>query len=291
MKRIPPGFLSPLRGHRQRLDPLGHHLLHRPGQLVVTRTYAGQASVSLPMAKNPPVLCSLGALAKHLKQVCHILPYAMPGQKSLASTLTPIFCIPLRSVQHEGYASLTVPHAVVIHELLRCNLSAPCLLRMCLSPSIFALLISPIARKLTAISPQVQGLLYANGLLIIVTRNPYQAVFTFDLAWADIKSFSGLFVNAKKCAILLKGVWTESHKVQLLSTGPPIQKFNKYLGVQFGAASSEEAYSHALHKAMGRAFAVQTWALSLPERIITYLSSPSYPFWCTRHEWCITVQL
>ena len=59
----------------------------------------------------------------------------------------------------------------------------------------------------------------------------------------------------------------EAHKVVLLSTGLPIQESYKYLGVQFESVTPEEAYSHALGKAMGRAFAMQTWALSRPERI------------------------
>ena len=67
----------------------------------------------------------------------------------------------------------------------------------------------------------------------------------FILAWADIKSFSkfsGFCVNAKKSATLLKGAWTELHKLQLLSTGLPIRNSYKYRGIQFEAASSEEAY-------------------------------------------------
>ena len=55
--------------------------------------------------------------------------------------------------------------------------------------------------------------------------------------------------------------------MQLLSTGLAIKPSYKYLGIQFGdatAETAEEAYSHALQKAMGRAFAMQKWALSLP---------------------------
>ena len=139
-----------------------------------------------------------------------------------------------------------------------------------LSPSIFAMLISPLAQKLTCVSDTVQILLYADDLLIIVTGEPAQAVFVFLVAWGSLKAFSkysGLMVNHKKSAILLKGHWTESLKVQLLSTGLQFQDSYKYLGIEFGHVTPEVAYSHALQKAMGRAFAMQSWDLSLAERV------------------------
>ena len=139
------------------------------------------------------------------------------------------------------------------------------------SPSIFAMLISPLAQKLTSVSDTVQNLLYADDLLIIVTGEPAQAVFVFLMVWGSLKAFSkysGLMVNHKKSAILLKGHWTESLKVQLLSTGLQFQDSYKYLGIGFGHVTPEVAYSHALQKAMGRAFAMQSWDLSLAERVL-----------------------
>ena len=76
---------------------------------------------------------------------------------------------------------------------------------LCLS--IFAMLISPLAQKLTSISEHVQVLLYADDLLIIIVGAPNQAVFVFILARADIKifyKFSRLRVNCKKSALLSK---------------------------------------------------------------------------------------
>ena len=130
------------------------------------------------------------------------------------------------------------------------------------------MLISPLAHKLMSISRSVHVLLCADDLLIIITGEQDQAVFMFLLSW--VKAFSryrGLCVNLSKSALLLKGHWTEANKVQLLSTGLRIQKSYKYLGIQFGDVTAEESFSHALQKATGRAFAMQTWALSLPERI------------------------
>ena len=70
-----------------------------------------------------------------------------------------------------------------------------------LCTSIFAMLISLGAHKLTAISPQLQVLRYALDLLIIVTGNRDRAVFIFILAWADIKSgFSSLHQSSFECA-------------------------------------------------------------------------------------------
>ena len=133
------------------------------------------------------------------------------------------------------------------------------------------MLISPLAQKLTSVSDTVQILLYADDLLIIVTGEPAQAVFVFLIVWGSLKAFSkysGLMVNHKKSAILLKGHWTESLKVQLLSTGLQFQDSYKYLGIEFGHVTPEVAYSHALQKAMGRAFAMQSWDLSLAERVL-----------------------
>ena len=79
--------------------------------------------------------------------------------------------------------------------------------------------------------------------------------------------YSGLCVNLDKSAFLLKGNWDPSHKLQLLSTSLKFQESYKYLGIQFGSITPEQAYSHALRGAMGRAFAMQTWALSLAERV------------------------
>ena len=94
----------------------------------------------------------------------------------------------------------------------------------------------------------------------------------FLLFWGAVKAFSrytGLCVNLAKSALLfLKGHWNESYKVQvLLSAGLKSQRSCKCLCIQAGDTTSQQSYSHALQKVMVHAFAMQTWALSLPERV------------------------
>ena len=57
------------------------------------------------------------------------------------------------------------------------------------SPSIFAMLISPLAQKLMSISDNVQVLLYADDLLIVVTGEPENAVYIFLLVWVLSERF------------------------------------------------------------------------------------------------------
>ena len=45
-----------------------------------------------------------------------------------------------------------------------------------------------------------------------------------------------------------------------------MQKWYKYLGVKLGDVPSD-AYSPALQKALGRAYAMQNWDLTLEERV------------------------
>ena len=140
-----------------------------------------------------------------------------------------------------------------------------------LSPSIFAMLISPLAQKLMSISDNVQVLLYADDLLIVVTGAPENAVYIFLLVWGSVRAFSrysGLHVNYKKSAVLLKGQRPKALKLHFLSTDLQSQHTYKYLGIDFGNVTSEQAFSHALQKAPGRAFAMQSWAISLPEQVM-----------------------
>ena len=79
-----------------------------------------------------------------------------------------------------------------------------------LSPLIFAMLISPLATKLSSISPLVHVLLYADDLLIIIIGTNEQATHVSLLAWGAVKAFSrglGLWVNLGKSAIMIKGNW------------------------------------------------------------------------------------
>ena len=60
-------------------------------------------------------------------------------------------------------------------------------LRLTSAKAIFAMLISPLAQKLTSISEHVRVGLYIDDLIIIITGSRDQAVFIFILARADIK--------------------------------------------------------------------------------------------------------
>ena len=119
------------------------------------------------------------------------------------------------------------------------------------SPSVFAMLISPIIHKLMDLSVHVQVLLYADDLIIIIDCDPTTGVRVFLLVWSRIQEFSevtGLYTNLDKSNILLKGQWDPVHRVQLLSTGLRIVEKYKYLGIVLGATTAEEAYGPALRK-------------------------------------------
>ena len=108
------------------------------------------------------------------------------------------------------------------------------------SPSIFAMLISPIIHKLMDLSDHVQVLLYADDLIIIIDCDPNTGVRVFLLVWSRVQEFStvtGLYTNLDKSNILLKGQWDPIHGVQLLSTGLKIVDKYKYLGIVLGATS------------------------------------------------------
>ena len=136
------------------------------------------------------------------------------------------------------------------------------------SPSVFAMLISPMIHKLMDLSVHVQVLLYADDLIIIIDCDPTTGVRVFLLVWNRIQEFSkvtGLFTNLDKSNILLKGQWDPVHRVQLLSTGLRIVEKYNYLGIVLGATTAEEAYGPAPRKATGRAFSMQSWSLSLAD--------------------------
>ena len=74
-------------------------------------------------------------------------------------------------------------------------------------------------------------------------------------------------MNKGKSAILLKGEWLPQLQAALTQLGIPIQKTYKYLGILLGHVTPEQSFSLALNKALGRAYSMRSWELSLPERI------------------------
>ena len=140
-----------------------------------------------------------------------------------------------------------------------------------LSPTLFAIMISPLAFKLHEASPLIMVLLYADDLLIIIKCPPTEAVVVILLAMQVLQLFtehSGLHINHSKSMLLLTGVWTDVQISQLIPTKLPIIDRYKYLGVFCGHVNEDTWYEPALRKALGRAFAIQSWALSFPERVM-----------------------
>ena len=105
-----------------------------------------------------------------------------------------------------------------------------------LCPTLFAIMISPLAFKLHEASPLITVLLYADDLLIIIKCPPAEAVVVILLAMQVSQRFtdhSGLHINHSKSALLLNGVWTDVQVSQLIPTKLPIVDRYKYLGVFF----------------------------------------------------------
>ena len=142
-----------------------------------------------------------------------------------------------------------------------------------LSPSVFAMLISPLAIKLEETSEFVRVLLYADDLLIIITLPPAAAAQVMIGLSKVLKIFTlhaGLHVNHGKSGILLKGQWALADQTLLSTLGFPIVTSYKYLGILVGHVTPLESFSLAISKAMKPAFAMRSWQLSLPERVMLF---------------------
>ena len=132
-------------------------------------------------------------------------------------------------------------------------------------------MISPLAFKLHETSPLITVPLYADDLLIIIKCPPAEAVVVILLAMQVLQMFTdhaGLHINHSKSALLLKGVWTDVQISQLIPTKLPSVDRCKCLGVFFGHVNEQTSYEPALQKALGRTFAMQSWALSFPGRVM-----------------------
>ena len=139
-----------------------------------------------------------------------------------------------------------------------------------LSPTLFAMLISPIVQRMQAVSDKITVLLYVDDLLIIIHDVPQDAAQAMIQAKAVLDAFSGitgLSINLSKSAILVKGFWPPALTGLLAATGLPIKDKYKYLGVFIGHIPPEVAYGAAIQKALGRAYSMQHWKLSLAERV------------------------
>ena len=170
-----------------------------------------------------------------------------------------------------------------------------------LSPfAIFAMLVSPLALKLTAVSLAVTILLYADDLLVIISLPPPDTVRVLADIMSEMTKFSahsGPHVNKIKFAILLRGDWQPQQRAMLSTLGIPMKSSYKYLGILLGHVTSEQSFSVALNKALSRAYAMRSWGLSLLERvellklwILPLLVHPARAV-CPDNNVCSTLQL
>jgi len=77
----------------------------------------------------------------------------------------------------------------------------------------------------------------------------------------------GLEVNAGESALMTVGTWTSEDLLPLAPVGLPVKRSYKYFGVVLGNVTPEESYALALQKALGRAYSMQHWSLTLVERV------------------------
>mmetsp|Transcript_112900 Transcript_112900/g.196005 ORF Transcript_112900/g.196005 Transcript_112900/m.196005 type:complete len:167 (-) Transcript_112900:345-845(-) len=139
-----------------------------------------------------------------------------------------------------------------------------------LSPTLFAMLISPIIQRLQGISTHITVLLYGDDLLIIIHDTPSASERHMVAVKAERDTFSGttgLSLNSSKSGILVKGSWVPVLVLSLRIMKIPVKNRCKYPDVFIGHISPEVAYDPALQKALGRAFSVQDSKLSLAERV------------------------
>ena len=139
-----------------------------------------------------------------------------------------------------------------------------------LSPSIFSLLVCPVAERIKGLSDSVIVLLYADDLLIIFKGFPKFVARLMQLALEELSQFQlhgGLEVNAGKSALMTVGLWSSEDLLLLAPLGLPVKQSYTYLGVVLGNVTPEESYAPALQKALGRAYSMQHWALTLGERV------------------------
>ena len=78
--------------------------------------------------------------------------------------------------------------------------------------------------------------------------------------------FSGLRLNFDKTRLLLRGFWPDPVRQQMAELGCKADSSARYLSIQLGVVSPEEAFARALAKALARARSVAHLGLDLLER-------------------------
>ena len=128
---------------------------------------------------------------------------------------------------------------------------------------------SPLISQLQAVSPLLVVRLYADDLLVYLEAMPRPTVRVMKGVIAALQrfgDFSGLRPNYDKTRFLLRGFWPDPVRQQLAELGCKADSSTRYLGIQLGDVSPEEAFAPALAKAMTCARSVAHFSLDLLER-------------------------
>ena len=139
-----------------------------------------------------------------------------------------------------------------------------------LSPALFAMACSILVPMIQKLSPHIKVLFYADDLLLYIPLPAPLATKLVARVFEVLKIYGehvGLKLNHKKSAFILKGVWIEKHRNLLLGLGVNIKESVRYLGIQLGHVSPEEAYAPLLARMQARAIFAAHLPLSLPERV------------------------
>ena len=138
-----------------------------------------------------------------------------------------------------------------------------------LSPALFVLFCAPLIGQSQAVSPLLVVRLYADDLLVHLEAMPRPALRVMKGVIAALErfgDFSGLRLNFDKTRFLLRGFWPDPVRQQMAELGCQADSSARYLGIQLGAVSSEEAFAPALAKALARARSIAHLGLDMVER-------------------------
>ena len=153
-------------------------------------------------AMQEGLLCPID-FRKTYDSVAHSYAHAFFTHMCLPTEMTQLLMLLFKAPM-----ALIVHDTVMVHEKI---IPTSGIRQGCpLSPSLFALLISPVSTYLMEHSPTVTVLLYADDLPIIIRDSPLQAALALRSCIEVMKQFSkfcGLQINHNKSATLIVGPW------------------------------------------------------------------------------------
>ena len=138
-----------------------------------------------------------------------------------------------------------------------------------MSPLLFSLLTSVIIQQLQVAASPVRVLVYADDGILIFSRSPCHAIGQLHRCLSASRQFAyytGLNDNFAKSYLILKDEWTSEQKLLLARTSMQVNDSAKYLGVNFGEVTPQQAFAPAIQKAMLWAPAMQRWDIALAKR-------------------------